>query len=171
MDTKITKCGDIGTSASWKCNRSVEFGKNLNWLQYTQNRVAWPTSIKNSAFMLVIVATPVNCAPLAAGCAHLWWLWGSLRLRVCILTPDRAFCKTGSRDQWLIHTIQVHSCMRVYIPVSRFCNNGIQTTDSAFNNTGFWTNWSWKPRFNNTGLWTDWSWNTGLQITQYRTPD
>ena len=36
-----------------------------NWLQYTQNRVAQFTCVINSAFLLVITATPIDCAHYA----------------------------------------------------------------------------------------------------------
>ena len=58
MDTKIAKSGDLGTRANCKRNKSVEFGI----FQYALNRVAQPTSVTNSSFLLAIVATPIDCA-------------------------------------------------------------------------------------------------------------
>ena len=52
MDTKITKSEDLSNLAK-------------NRLQFAYNRVAQPTSITNSAFMLAIIATLIGHAHYA----------------------------------------------------------------------------------------------------------
>ena len=53
VGTKIATSRDLGISATYKHNESVEIGEN--WLQC----LAWPTSVTNSAFLL---ATPIDRA-------------------------------------------------------------------------------------------------------------
>ena len=50
----------VGTWVTHRYNESIEVGKN--WLQYASNRVALSTSVTNNVFLLVIIATPINCA-------------------------------------------------------------------------------------------------------------
>ena len=49
----------VGTWVTHEYNESIEVGEN--WLQYASNRVALSTSVTNSVFLLVIIATPIDC--------------------------------------------------------------------------------------------------------------
>ena len=55
-----------------------------NWLQYAQNRVAWPTSITNSAFQMAIVAMPIDCAHFAL-CMFAWTFWKDIICPSCTI--------------------------------------------------------------------------------------
>ena len=57
---KIARSRHLGTLATRKHNNSVELGEN--WPHCASNRVAWPTSVTNSVFLLDIVATPLDRA-------------------------------------------------------------------------------------------------------------
>jgi hypothetical protein len=59
---KIAIFRDLGTWATRKHNESMELGEN--WLQYASNRGTWSTSVTNSAFWLLIVATPMSDMPI-----------------------------------------------------------------------------------------------------------
>jgi hypothetical protein len=58
VDTKIAISRDLGTWATCKYNESIELGEN--WLQCTSNRGTRFMSVTNSAFLLPIVATPIE---------------------------------------------------------------------------------------------------------------
>ena len=57
VSTKIAIYRDLGTWATRKHRESINLAKN--WLQYVSNR---STSVRNSAFFLAIVATPMSNA-------------------------------------------------------------------------------------------------------------
>ena len=60
---EIARSRHLGTLATHKHNKSVEFGEN--WPRSASNRVARPTSVTNSVFLLAIVAMPIDRAHIA----------------------------------------------------------------------------------------------------------
>jgi hypothetical protein len=64
VDTKIAISRDLGTWVIRNYNKSIELGEN--WLQYVSNRGIGSNRVTNTAFLLPIVATPIETT------AHAW---------------------------------------------------------------------------------------------------
>ena len=59
VSTKITISRDVGIQGTRKHSQS---NSAKNWLQCTSNQGIWSTIVRNGAFMLAIVAAPIDSA-------------------------------------------------------------------------------------------------------------